>query len=66
VEIGVTVSPFGYGMVAFRFEMVSLTDQMFRFNVNLTKNRLTIFQKMYAITMAPQEDLSPASLEARA
>jgi hypothetical protein len=65
-EIGVLVSPYEYGMIEFKYEMVSLTDQLFRFNVNLTKNRSTIFQKMYSITMGPPEDTSVTSLEARA
>lgn len=65
-ENGVTVSPYEYGMIEFNYELVSLTDQMFRFNVNLTKNRSTIFQKMYSIAMTPPEDTSVASLEARA
>jgi hypothetical protein len=65
-EIGVAVSPYEYGMIEFNYELVSLTDQLFRFNVNLTKNRSSIFQKMYSVAMSPQEDTSIASLEARA
>jgi hypothetical protein len=65
-ESGISVSPYEYGMIEFKYELVSLTDQLFRFNVNLTKNRSTIFQKMYSVAMGPPEDLSLASLEARA
>jgi hypothetical protein len=65
-EIGVKVSPYEYGMIEFNYELVSLTDQMFRFNVNLMKNRSTIYQKMYYVVMSPPEDTSVASLEARA
>lgn len=65
-EIGVTVSPYEYGMIEFNYELVSLTDQMFRFNVNLRKNRSTVFQKMYSLSMGPPEDRSVSSLEARA
>jgi hypothetical protein len=65
-EIGVAVSPYEYGMIEFNYELVSLTDQLFRFNVNLTKNRSTIFQKMYSVAMTPPEGTSVTSLEARA
>lgn len=64
-EIGVVVSPYEYGMIEFNYELVSLTDQLFRFNVNLTKNRSTIFQKLYTVAVNTQEDAA-ASLEARA
>ena len=65
-EIGVVVSPYEYGMIEFNYELVSLTDQLFRFTVNLTKNRSTVFQKMYTVAMNSQEDPSVLSLEARA
>lgn len=65
-EIGVTIAPYENGMIEFRYEMVSLTDQLFRFNVNLTKNRTTIFQKMYSISMDPAENRSVPALQARA
>ena len=65
-EIGVAVSPYEYGMIEFNYELVSLTDRMFRFNVNLTKNRSTIYQKMYSVAMTPPEGASVTSLEAGA
>lgn len=65
-EIGVNVSPYEYGIIEFNYELVSLTDQLFRFNVNLMKNRSMIYQKMYHVAMNPPEDASVASLEARA
>jgi hypothetical protein len=65
-EISVAASPYEYGMIEFNYELVSLTDQFFRFNVNLTKNRSTIFQKMYSVAMTPPEGTSVTSLEARA
>ena len=65
-EIGVAVSPYEYGMIEFNYELVSLTDQLFRFTVNLTKNRSTVFQKMYTVAVNSQEDPSVLSLEARA
>lgn len=65
-EIGITIAPYEYGMIEFQYEMVSLTDQLFRFNVNLTRNRATIFQKMYSVSMSAPEDKSVPALEARA
>jgi hypothetical protein len=65
-EIGVTVAPYEYGMIEFQYEMVSLTDELFRFNVNLTRNRTTIFQKMYSVSMTPPNDRSVPALQTRA
>lgn len=65
-DIGVTVAPYEHGMIEFQYEMVSLTDQLFRFNVNLTKNRTTIFQKMYSVSMSAPQDRSVPALQARA
>lgn len=65
-ELGVTIAPYEYGMIEFKYELVSLTDELFRFNVNLTKNRTTIFQKMYSVTMDPPQDRSVPALQARA
>jgi hypothetical protein len=65
-EIGVTVSSYEYGMIEFHYELVSLNDQLFRFSVNLIKDRSSIFKKMYSIAINPPEDKSVASLEARA
>ncbi len=50
----------------FHLIMLSMTDRSFEFRVNMTRDGVTILQKIYTVNMADTNSLDPAVLEKNA